>query len=808
MAGFLESPTFYPGATSVTYGTPIAVRAGNTVEKMDFALQRSAGVKVHGTVTRDPRAQVFSDQLRVLLSLPQNPFFMESPVAADGSFEFARVPSGNYSARVYPGSIDYSSEAIEVKDKDIENLQLSVPYTVNMKARLLVEGLVPRIALTFTNAAGVTFKPSPLPNLFRAASTVGEELTIPIPEGDYRVAIAQIPDGFELKSMVQGTIDLLNERLKITAGSSPEIAITMTPKSQSPWVKVSGRVAGTVPSGSVRVLLTGAALFANLDVPLKDDGTFEFPQVVAGAYYVRLNPNLAGTTPLAVTVAARDINDVVFSIPRTREVHGRLTPENGSPAPQVQLALNSPGNNAFIPLRMRPTIQADGTFTVTLPEGAYDLAVEDLPAGYRIKSLMYGTTDVLRDRRIKIAAEDSSDLLVTSDFTSPSPWVKLSGRVVGTTASKVILVGSGPMRPAPPEASLNPDGSFEFPRVAPGQYMVRLFPPVEGALDKSLTVADRDIQGFELIVPVVRTVSLQAEMEGNTPLPRLHLGFVRTKTTGTYNPYPRRGADGNFQMIFAEGEYRFNSADLPANYRILSLTYGTVDLLKQPLVIGPDVRTIHVKYGLVSPISRVRVSGTVSGVENLGPDRGRVVLRGVASGQSPATFLDQSGNFSIADVPSGSYEIQALPGFSSPTSFISVKRPGEFVSSPSQMPSSNVVSVSIADKDVDGIRLVVPVTQSIPGRVVYAAKTPAITVFTLTLTNAVGTFTTYVRPDADGKFVVVFSEGEYKVGIENLPADVKLQSVRRGLADLAKDRLRIAGSNSDELQIAVSSTNR
>jgi hypothetical protein len=453
-------------------------------------------------------------------------------------------------------------------------------------------------------------------------------------------------------------------------------------------------------------------------------------------------------------------------------------------------------------------IEADGRFTLTLPEGTYELVIDGLPSGYRIKGLMYGSTDVLKSRTITIAASDTSELLVTSAFTSPSPWVKLSGRVSGTTpsASKMVLVGTGPMRSAAPEVSINPDGSFEFPRVAPGRYMIQFSPPVEGALGKAITVEDRDVQ-VELVVPVVRMVPLQAEMEGTAPLPRLYLAFVLSKTTGTYNPNPKRTNSG-LQMTFADGEYRFNSADLPANYRVLSLTYGMVDLLKEPLIIGPDVQTMRVKFGVVTPVSRVHVSGHVSGTENLGPVSGRVILNGRAFPQAPYTALDQNGNFTIQDVPSGNYTIQALPDLRAPASFVFVKRDGELTSSMSQMPASNVVSVTITDKNIDGIQLVVPVTQRISGRVVNENRTAAVVSFALTLTNASGTFLNYVTPDAEGKFVVVVPEGDYKIAIENLPVGVGLQSVRRGSVDLTKDALRIAGPSSDELQIGISATAR
>jgi hypothetical protein len=265
-------------------------------------------------------------------------------------------------------------------------------------------------------------------------------------------------------------------------------------------------------------------------------------------------------------------------------------------------------------------------------------------------------------------------------------------------------------------------------------------------------------------------------------------------------------ADGNFQSTVPEGEYRFRTADLPANYRIQSLTYGSVDLLKEPFKItGADTQMLQVRFASTSPVSRVRVSGHVLGVANLGLRTGRVVLSGSNLSQSLQADLPPDGSFSFANVASGNYTVQALPSFLESGISVRVTASGSGFSSPrmNQIPSSNSLNIAVTDKDIQGIQLMVPVTQQIRVRLGYESQPPPATTVSLSFTNTSETLSMYVWPSARPTEPLRLPEGEYSVKAEVVTGDYSVTSIRRGALDLMKEPLRISGPSTADLEVTL-----
>ncbi len=101
-----------------------------------------------------------------------------------------------------------------------------------------------------------------------------------------------------------------------------------------------------------------------------------------------------------------------------REVTGRLSVEGDAPAPSSFTLPLMPGAS----LTIRP--QIDGTFRVLLPPGEYRVGAPlGLPAGYTLKSIVYGGTDLLRSQ-LKIAPADSTELLIELAINGPPPAVE------------------------------------------------------------------------------------------------------------------------------------------------------------------------------------------------------------------------------------------------------------------------------------------------------------------------------------------------------------------------------------------------
>ncbi len=250
-----------------------------------------------------------------------------SAVAADGSFAFPAVQPGTYRAYIAICESDVcmsSGGTVITVDRNIENLSVSsasrdVPPPVNIAqipptfvtttavgGTVIMENgaLMPRFRLKFT-VNSVTRSVSVDQRLFTAA----------LPPGDHRVSIADLPAGFEVRSIADGTSDLQFWPLTMApapagAGAAPaaqRIRIVLGVTSPAPWVRVSGHIVGSATGKVTSVELTGKILVDTLKASVGPDGSFEFPMVLPDTYSLRLQPggNAEGQT---ITVGAAGLS--------------------------------------------------------------------------------------------------------------------------------------------------------------------------------------------------------------------------------------------------------------------------------------------------------------------------------------------------------------------------------------------------------------------------------------------------------------------------------------------------------------------
>jgi hypothetical protein len=244
-----------------------------------------------------------------------------SPVAADGSFVFPAVQPGTYRATIAICESDVCGStggSVITVDKDIDGLLVTrdnpfpapanrVPQGPAPVATNVVEGtitlengvLMPRFRLRFTGNS-----------VTRTVGVDAKSFTITLPPGDHRVAVADLPEGYEVRSIVDGTSDLRFWPLSVATTAVPQrVAITLRVKSPAPWVKVGGRVLGISGGTAVTVELTGKILADALKAPVGPDGSFAFPTVLPDTYTLRLLPlgNASGQT---ITVGAAGLAGV------------------------------------------------------------------------------------------------------------------------------------------------------------------------------------------------------------------------------------------------------------------------------------------------------------------------------------------------------------------------------------------------------------------------------------------------------------------------------------------------------------------
>jgi hypothetical protein len=559
--GTSNFPTFYPGVTATKSARLVPVAAGQTVSSIDFALDRTSGVRVRGRIVPPPGvgAAAVHVGLGDLDSPGPDPGSLFDfsrfnyneyypaiglrPVAADGSFEFPLVPQGTYAARVFPHSPayptghspEYAGRRIMVRDAEVTGVEISAPGNVtgqiHDKAGSPAASI--RILAIVADASSATGTETPIIARQTQTAADGRYRLDGLPSGRYFIQ-AGSPN---LLGYFPG-VSALTEARALDVASGGAVA-NADFRLVSDGVRITGHVTG-IPAEAMRDSLKMTLLGPNQTIfsaearkaPVGPDGAFQFSAIPSGTYGLVItgqillkftDPNDPHHTGIASGVGAavavlrvdgqRDIDGI--ELPFARMVHPPTT-EMLKMMPRLQVV------DDFAKLVNFPR---DGMATVPVPAYA-------APPLFRVRGRVVAIPGVELPRQIYLRSY------------ATDAW--------GTRGVA---------------AEIRRDGSFEFQRVPEGdQDLVledwQVAPGETMPLGHSFTLK-ADVDGLEFHLPT--QVSGRAILDGGAAMPAgatilaqrspNALRDSRTTNNETLQPFPIQVApDGSFQLLLNGGE--------------------------------------------------------------------------------------------------------------------------------------------------------------------------------------------------------------------------------------------------------------
>jgi hypothetical protein len=365
---------------------------------------------------------------------------------------------------------------------------------------------------------------------------------------------------------------------------------------QPPTYIVSGRVVlqpgQQLPPGS-RISLSGTT---SQETPIGPDGTFEFSRVSPGPYNLRL-PLDAFSVGMPLRVEDR-MTGIEVRLP-AGSINANIVMEDASAAPRVSLSFSDIKQNRVM------EVVAQRSFVFLVGEGEFRVTPRRVPNGYRVKSLTAGGVDLLSNSLRLSSAQPVASITLT---LQTAPAVPFAGRAVSQRGASQPIRSIRMMESAedeePFKGTIQPDGSFAFDKIAPGDYTAMVL--VEGSQEfkVKITVPPEGRRDADIVIPEVRQLSAKLGVEGNVPAsarPVVTLRFI--EVAGDVVPLVLDGSAGEapVKLNLREGQYRVTAtireSATGGSTRVKSMTSGAVNLFTSPLNVRDGVEEIRITIG-------------------------------------------------------------------------------------------------------------------------------------------------------------------------------------------------------------------
>ena len=318
----------------IAQGTPVGIDPGGTITGTLRSVDRTTAVGVRVAAMARP------DEIRDLAAGSALAGLGETDAA--GKYRLENIPPGRYyiiAGRVdtptfYPGTVQ-ATEGVSVTvtsgltlsgiDFVLNNVSAgrAAPSTgistwvVPIQTQVEGGGKVPLFSgghfpmLRFTRASGeIVDVALNVPNVSLVMPTASNANGSSLNE--FRISVQDLPDGYELKSLTFGAVDLKNNPMRLNISSfnialpvaqSVSLVLVAPPPARTSGVRVAGRIRGTTRR-SIYISGNPGSVYA--------DGTFEFFGVLPGIHSIVSRDNPLGGSPqgIAVVVGTQNLVDV------------------------------------------------------------------------------------------------------------------------------------------------------------------------------------------------------------------------------------------------------------------------------------------------------------------------------------------------------------------------------------------------------------------------------------------------------------------------------------------------------------------
>ncbi len=517
--------------------------------------------------------------------------------------------------------------------------------------------------------------------------------------------------------------------LASTLAVQPNLRISVglqnnAPKPAAGTASIRGRITRADGLGVPRVVVT--AMFQRrpdsppiatppTSVTTDDDGSYEFEELLHGDYRIRAakpgflqtlyGQRSPGDPAAVISVGERETRTHVdLVLPRQAAIVGELIDDFGDP---VEGATVDVWQIRFQSGRRRLVSVTGGSTAVTddlghyrlfgVPPGQYVVSaavgqVSTQPGGSDISGFaptyFPGTTNPGEARLVAVSG--SQDVVGVDFALVPLPTARIVGRRIGSDGQpmggSIVLMRSqrsGAIVTPSTGARIYADGQFEFPNVAPGEYVIQADTGKSNAeregdfVSQFVTVNGADITGLLLQSTPGSTISGRVLFDGDPPTSVRGMSIEPARADLDRTPHSNGSIaraslqpDFTFVMEGIHGPRRLVVNRPPSGWMMKSVTAGGVDVTDAVLPLGTrDQSLSDVEIVLTNRITEL--TGTVTDSRGQ-PAAGYTLLVFPTDRDrwySGSRFFrraaaEAAGNFSVRGLPPGDYFLAPVSGMS------------------------------------------------------------------------------------------------------------------------------------------------